>query len=75
LSTLTAVKVTETAPWIHHSQVKTAFLKWEWIPVPTSPRKITLQNACILPQQDPPESLATFKQQEDSFALVTLEAD
>jgi hypothetical protein len=33
LFTYTAVKVAEIAPWIHHSQVKLASLKWECIPV------------------------------------------
>jgi hypothetical protein len=41
-STPTAVKVTEISPWIHHSQVKPAFLKGECIPDLASPYKITL---------------------------------
>jgi hypothetical protein len=53
LSTPTAVKVAEIVLWIHHSQVKPASLKWECISDPTSLCKITLQNACAFPQQDP----------------------
>jgi hypothetical protein len=75
LSIPPAVKVAEIAPWIHHSQVKPVSLKWECIPVPNSPCKITLQNTCTLPQQDPSESSATSSQHDDSLALVTLEAD
>jgi hypothetical protein len=41
LSTPTTIKVAEFAPWIHHSQVKPASLKWECIPDPASPCKIT----------------------------------
>jgi hypothetical protein len=53
LSTFTTVKVAEIAPWIHHSRVKPASLKWECIPDLASPCKITLWNAHTLPQQDP----------------------
>jgi hypothetical protein len=48
LSTSTTVKVAEIIPWVHHSQVKTASLKWECIPDLAS-----LYNACTLPWQDP----------------------
>jgi hypothetical protein len=34
LSTPTVVKIVEIIPWIHHSQVKLAFLEWECIPHP-----------------------------------------
>jgi hypothetical protein len=51
-TTPTAVKVAVIAPWFHHSQVKSASLKWECIPNLASPCKITLQNLNVLPQQD-----------------------
>jgi hypothetical protein len=47
-----SVKVTEIAPWIHHSWVKPASLEWECIPDPASPCRITLWNLSTLPQQD-----------------------
>jgi hypothetical protein len=43
------VKVAEIVIWIHHSLVKSASLKEEWIPDPGSLCKITLQSACTLP--------------------------
>jgi hypothetical protein len=52
LPTPTAVKVSEIAPWIHYSRVKPSSLKWECIPNPASPYKITLQNISALPWQD-----------------------
>jgi hypothetical protein len=47
----TAVKVAVVAPWIHQSRVKPASLKWECIPDPGSPCKIT-SNVSALPGQD-----------------------
>jgi hypothetical protein len=44
LSTPTAAKVAEIAPWIHHSWVKPASLEWECIPDLASPCEITLWN-------------------------------
>jgi hypothetical protein len=41
LSTPTAVKVAEIAPWIYHRLVKPASLKWGCIPGPASLCKIT----------------------------------
>jgi hypothetical protein len=73
LSTPTTVKVAEISPWIHHSQVKPASLKWECIPDPASPCRITLWNLSTLPQQDPAsqETGGDQEQQDDSPALVT----
>jgi hypothetical protein len=53
LSTPTAVKVAEIVPWIHHSQVKPISFQWECIPDLSLPCKISLQNICALPWQDP----------------------
>jgi hypothetical protein len=44
LSTPTAVKVAEIAPWIHYSQVKTASLNWKSIPDLAASRNFTLWN-------------------------------
>jgi hypothetical protein len=72
-----AVKVAKIAPWIHHSQVKPASPEQECVPDPASPCKITLWNTCTLPWQDPAswEAAGDHKKQDDSPALVTLEAD
>jgi hypothetical protein len=77
LSTPTAIKVAEITSWIHESQVKPASLEWECILDPALPCKITLQNACTLPWQDPGsrETTGDHKQWDNSQALVTLEAD
>jgi hypothetical protein len=71
------VKVAKIAPWGHHSQVKPESPKWEYIPDPASPSKITLQNTCTRPWKDPTswETTGDHEQWDNSPALVTLEAD
>jgi hypothetical protein len=61
------------APQIHHSRVKPASLKWECIPDPASPCRITLQNLGTLPWQDSTSQDATGDQEQsdNSPALVT----
>jgi hypothetical protein len=72
LSTPTAVKVAEIVPWIHHSWVNPASLKWECIPDPASQCKITLLNISALPWQDSAlqETIGDQEQWDDSPALV-----
>jgi hypothetical protein len=72
-STPTAVKVAETAPWIHYSRVKPASLEWECIPDPALPCTSTLQNFGALPQQDstPQDTMGDHEQWDYSSTLVT----
>jgi hypothetical protein len=60
LSTLTAVKVAETIPWIQYSQVKPASLEWECIPDPVYPYKITFRTLALFPNR----TLLPSRQQE-----------
>jgi hypothetical protein len=77
LSIPTAVKVVETAPWIHRSQVKPTSLEWEYIPDLASLSKVTLWNAHALPRQDSAswETTEDYRQQNDSSGLVSPESD
>jgi hypothetical protein len=60
LSIPTTVKVAEIAPWIHHSQVKSASLEWECISDPASPYKITFKTLVPFPDR----TLLPRRQQE-----------
>jgi hypothetical protein len=76
LSIPTTVKVTEIAPWIHHSRVKPASVKWS-VPNLASLCRITLQNVSALSWQNSASQETTGDQewQDNSPALVTKEAD
>jgi hypothetical protein len=60
LSTPTTVKVAEIIPWIHHSQVKPASLKWECIHDPASLCKIPFKTLVPFPNR----TLLPRRQQE-----------
>lgn len=65
LFTLTAVKVAEMTPWIHHSRLKPVAIDWECISDSTEPLRVTLR-----------KTLTEFEDRKNiGSALVTPEAD
>jgi hypothetical protein len=75
-TTATTVKQAEIVCCIYHNWVKPASLKWEYIPDPASPYKITLWNTRALPWLDSASQETTGDHEWDVIsALVTPESD
>ena len=53
MSTLTAIKVLEVGPWIHHSRVKLTSRNWECILNPSMLGKLTIQKNQSATPEDP----------------------
>jgi hypothetical protein len=76
LSTPTAVKVAEIAPWMRYSRVRPASPEWKCIPDPVLACMITLQNVSALPLK----YYATWEttgdhKQDNNPTFLTPEAD